>query len=90
MDERTKIVKQGYKDKMKSRLYGLLCEREKDGEWEKFLDTLLIELEGYKSDRKTIEYYILYSKLSSCRFLSYKYYRKTLFECMELFDRIDV
>ena len=25
----------GYKNKLKGRLYGLLCEREKDGEWEK-------------------------------------------------------
>jgi hypothetical protein len=36
----------GYKNKLKGRLYGLLCEREKDGEWEKFLDSLIIELEG--------------------------------------------
>jgi hypothetical protein len=34
----------GYKNKLKGRLYGLLCEREKDGEWEKFLDSLIIEL----------------------------------------------
>ena len=24
---------EGYKNKLKGRLYGLLCEREKDGEW---------------------------------------------------------
>ncbi len=90
MNEKEMIVKEAYKDRMKSKIYGLLCEREKGGEWEKFLDTLLIELQGYKPERKTIEYYTLYSKLSSCRYLSYKYYRKTLFECMELFDRIDV
>lgn len=86
----TQIIKDGYKDKMKSRLYGLLCEREKNGEWEKFLDTLLIELYGYKENKKTIDYYFLITKLSACRYLSYKYFRKTLFECMELFDRIDV
>lgn len=84
------IVKQAYKDKMKNKIYGLLCEREKEGEWERFLDTLLIELQGYPANCKTIEYYTLYSKLSSCRYLSYKYYRKTLFECMELFDRVSV
>ena len=27
--------KEGYKDNMKKKLYGLLREREKDGEWEK-------------------------------------------------------
>ena len=88
--EQEAIIKQAYRDKMKNKIYGLLCEREKEGEWEKFLDTLLIELQGYPTNCKTIEYYTLYSKLSSCRYLSYKYYRKTLFECMELFDRVNV
>ena len=37
---------EAYKDKMKRKLYGLLREREKDGEWEKFLDTIIIELLG--------------------------------------------
>lgn len=83
-----KIIKEGYRDKMKKKLFGLLREREKDGEWEKFLDTIMIELMGY--ELKTIEYYTLCFKLSSCRYLSFKYYRKTIFECMNLFDRVDV
>jgi len=37
-NEFTDITFDGYKNKLKGRLYGLLCEREKDGEWEKFLD----------------------------------------------------
>ena len=81
---------EAYKDKMKRKLYGLLREREKGGECEKVLDTMLIELLGYKNEQKTIEYYTLFYKLSSCRYLSFKYYRKTIFECMNLFDRIDV
>lgn len=84
------VYQEAYKDRMKKKLYGLLREREKDGEWEKFLDTILIELLGYKNEQKTIEYYTLFYKLSSCRYLSFKYYRKTIFECMNLFDRIDV
>ena len=84
------IYQEGYRDKMKNRLYGLLREREKDGEWEKFLDSILNELLGYKEELKTIEYYTLFNKLSACRFLSFKYYRKTIFDCMNLFDRIDV
>ena len=36
----------GYKNKLKGRLYGVLCEREKDGEWEKFLDSIIIEVKG--------------------------------------------
>ena len=90
MVNKNEFVKEGYKDKMKNKLYGLLREREKDGEWEKYLDTILIELQGYDDNNKTIDYYTLYSKLSSCRYLSFKYYRKTIFECMNLFDRIDV
>ena len=75
---RKEFVIEAYRDKMKKKLYGLLREREKDGEWEKYLDTILIELSGYSDDNKTIEYYTLYSKLSACRYLSFKYYRKTL------------
>jgi len=32
----------GYKRKMKGRLYGVLCEKEKNGEWEKFLESIII------------------------------------------------
>lgn len=79
-----------YREKMKNKLYGLLKEREKNGEWEIFLESILIELLGYSDKQKTLDYYILFYKLSSCKYLSYKYYRKTIFECMNLFDRIDV
>ena len=64
MVNKNEFVKEGYKDKMKNKLYGLLREREKDGEWEKYLDTILIELQGYDDNNKTIDYYTLYSKLS--------------------------
>lgn len=36
-----------YKTNLKNRLYGLLCEREKDGEWESFLDNILIDLNNF-------------------------------------------
>lgn len=85
----TEVVKSAYRNKMKNKLFGLLCEREKNGEWKKFLDTILIELMGYNDNSKTIDYYTLFYKLSACRFLSFEYYRKTIFECMDLFDRID-
>ena len=82
--------RESYKEKMKNKLFGLLRERERGGEWEKYLDTILIELAGYNESSKTIEYYTLFYKLSMLRFLSFKYYRKTIFECMNLFDRVDV
>ncbi len=79
-----------YKEKMKKKLYGLLREREKNGEWEKFLDAILIELLGFNEEAKTINYYSLSHKLASCRMLSFKYFRKTIFDCMSLFERIDL
>jgi hypothetical protein len=44
MINKQEIVHEAYREKMKKKLYGLLREREKDGEWEKYLDTILIEL----------------------------------------------
>ena len=78
----------GYLNKTKNRLFGLLCEKEKQGEWEKFLDTILIELLGFPEESKTINYYILFYKLSSLRFLDYVYFRKTIFECMNLVNSL--
>ena len=72
----------GYQNKLKGRLYGLLCEREKDGEWEKFLDSILIELKGLGAD--SINWWPLMGKLNMLRYLSYEYYRKTIFECINL------
>lgn len=79
-----------HKEVLKNRIYGLLCEKEKDGSWEEFLDNILIDLGNFSEEYKTYEYYVLMTKLSICRYLSYKYYRKTIFECMNLIDRMDV
>lgn len=80
------VIKEGYNNKFKNKLFGLLCEFEKHGEWEKFLDTILIELLGYPNDRKTINYYILFYKMSSLRYLKYEYFRSTVFDCMNLIE----
>lgn len=77
------------KEVLKNRLYGLLCEKEKEGSWEEFLDNILIDLNNFEEDKRSLDYYVLISKLQSCRYLAYKYYRKTIFECMNLVDRID-
>lgn len=82
------LVKEAYKNKLKNKLFGLLCEFEKEREWEKFLDSILIELMGYNESQKTINYYILYYKLSSLRFLKYEYFRSTIFDCMTLVSNI--
>ena len=87
MNEINKELYAGYLNKLKNRLYGLLCEYEKQREWEKFLDSILIELSGYSEEEKTINYYILYYKLSSLRFLKYEYFRTTIFDCMNLISK---
>lgn len=80
-------VKEAYNNKLKSKLFGLLCEREKGREWEKFLDSILIELMGYSEEEKTIDYYILFYKLSTLKYLRYDYFRGTIFDCMDLISR---
>ena len=80
---------EGYVNKLKNRLFGLLCEREKNGEWEKFLDSILIELYSFPDERKTINYYTLYAKLSSLKYLRYDYFRSTIFSCMSLLGKTD-
>lgn len=77
-----------YHNKLKNKLFGLLCEREKDGEWEKFLDSLLIELQQYDDSKKTINYYRLIEKMSKMKYLRFSYFRSTIFECMNLIDKI--
>ena len=84
----TEATFDGYKNKLKGRLYGLLCEREKDGEWEKFLDSIIIELDGLGAN--SINWWPLLGKLKSLRYLSYEYFRKTIFECMNLVGGLEV
>ena len=82
--EKAPAMQEAYNNKLKSKMFGLLCEFEKGREWEKFLDSILIELLGYSEEEKTINYYILYYKLSSLRYLKYEYFRTTIFDCMNL------
>ncbi len=80
-------VKEGYTNTLKNKLFGLLCEYEKGREWEKFLDSILIELLGFDEEEKTINYFRLYYKISSLRYLRYEYFRSTIFDCMSLLSK---
>ena len=80
-------LEEGYNNKLKSKLFHLLCEREECGEWQKFLDSILIELMGVEEEKRTINYYILFRKLSAARYLEYSYFRSTIFDCMSLIGR---
>ena len=82
-----KQIKEAYDNKLKSKLFGLLCEREKGRDWEKFLDSILIELMGYSDEEKTINYYTLYHKLSTLKYLRYEYFRGVIFDCMDLISK---
>lgn len=75
---------EGYNNKLKSMLFGLLREYEKDRDWEPFLDNILIQLMGHPEEERTINYYILFYKLSSLRYLRHKYFRTTIFDAMNL------
>lgn len=77
----------GYLNKLKGRLYGLLCEREKGGEWTKFLDSIIIELMGLGAN--SINWWALIGKISSLRFLTYEHFRRTIFESMHLVDGLE-
>lgn len=88
MQSDIKVTFDGYKNKMKNRIYALLCEKEKDGEWEKFLDTILIEIQGLKG--QSINWWMLIGKLNSLRFLSFDYFRKTIFDCMNLVGNLEL
>lgn len=83
----TPEVKEGYCNKLKNKLFGLLCEFEKGREWEKFLDSILEELDGFDVDERTINYYELYHKLAGSRYLRYEYFRTTIFDCMSLLSK---
>ena len=81
-------IKEAYNNKLKNQLFGLLCEYEKEREGESFLDSILIELMGFDESAKTINYYKLFHKVSSLRYLSYKYFRTTIFDCMNLISKV--
>lgn len=81
-------VHEAYNNKLKNKLFGLLCEFEKNREWEKFLDSILIELMGYAEEDRTIYYYTLFHKLSTLRYLKYDYFRSTVFDCMNLITKL--
>lgn len=81
-------VKEGYNNKLKNKLYGLLCEFEKGGEWEAFLDSILVELMGIPEDERSINFLSIYYNISSLRYLRYEYFRNTIFSCMSMLGKI--
>lgn len=82
-----KKILEGNANKLKNRLFGVLCEFEKDGTWEEYLDSIIVELLGIPEEQRTINYYIIFHKVSACRYLNHKYLRKTIFDVMSLLSK---
>ena len=81
------ILNEAYLNKLKKKYYGLLCEKEKKRDWEKFLDSIIIELYGFSEEERSINWVELVNKTNSLRYLDYEYFRKTIFECMGLLSK---
>lgn len=79
-----KEVKDGYTNTLRNKYYGLLCEFEKGREWEKFLDSIILELMGMPEDQRGINFYPIFFKTNTLRFIKYEYFRTTIFDIMHL------
>lgn len=79
-----------YREYLKGKYYGILRDCEKGWDYEKLLDSLLIELQGAFKDFDGELLNSLYSKTCALRYLKYKYFRETIMSCMKLIDRVFV
>ena len=77
-------VIEGYQNRLKNKLYSFRCAREENSEWLAFLDAITLELEGIPIEDRGINYLTLYYKINSLRHADYKWFRKTIFDCMSL------
>jgi hypothetical protein len=87
MNSNNEILTEAYFNKLKNKYFGLLCEKEKGRDWEKFLDSIIIELYGFSEEERSINWVELVNKTNSLRYLDYEYFRKTIFECMGLLSK---
>lgn len=87
------IMKDSYREKLKGRLFGALCEKEKadGGNWDRCIESVQIELAGMaeNDDQQSINLYSLIGLLAMLKYFNYEYFRKTIFRCMDLIDKID-
>ena len=83
-------IADGYKNKLKGKIFKLLPLREEKGQWLKFLDTLLMELYGLYDQYESINYISLIAKLNFLRYANFYYYRKTILECIGLVEDLQM
>lgn len=78
----------GYLSLSKNKIYKLLPLREEGLDWEKFLDSILIELSGFNDlFENKINLIVVLSKLEGLRKQEdFMTYRKVIFECLNSID----
>ena len=79
-----------YLHKLKNQIFKLLPLREEDSEWEKWLETLIIETTGVNElFSNKIDFIKLLGKLEALKDLEeFSLYRKTIFESINLVDAL--
>ena len=77
-----------YREYLKGKYYGILRDYEKGWDYEKLLDSLLIELTDAFQDFDSQLLNSLYSKTCALKYLKYKYFRETIMSCMKLVDKV--
>ena len=82
------VIPEEYREKLKGRIYGVLCEREKNGNWEKFLNSIIVEVYGFSKNTESAYLWAFLGKLCSLKFLNDKTFRNTIFECMNIVSGI--
>lgn len=82
------LVQEAVNNSLKNKLFGLLRERERDREWIACLEAIQIELMGVPEEERTINYYHLCWKINSLRYLSFPYFRTTIFDCMTILTKM--
>lgn len=78
-----------YCKEQKNRFYELLCLREEEKAWKKFLNSKLLEYSGkHKYFEGRVDYLSIIGKAEELYDMDYKEYRKTIFEIMTCFDKL--
>jgi hypothetical protein len=79
-----------YVKKIKNDVFKLLPLREEGLEWDKHLNTVMVELNGFVGLTKSEKFISILSKLEALLFLEeFLIYRKTIFEVLSILDGME-
>lgn len=78
------------KKRLTNQLWKLLPLKEEDGNWEKQLDSVIVEIAGlHEIFKNSLDFLTLLSKLEGIRKIDkFEVYRRTIFESITLFNEI--